>query len=286
MVIDFHTHTFPESIADRALSKLRSLCHTRTFSDGTVDSLRSTADEAGIDFSVVLPVATGARQDAHINDSVLRAHEAEEADPRGVISFGAVHPDDPDWKSELTRLARAGVRGIKIHPPYQEVPLDDPRYLRILNAAGELGLIVVTHAGLDVGLPGHEESTVEKIASAVRQAGPVRLVCAHMGGWRCWREVCDLLPDTGVMLDTSFSLGRLAPTEDGYPWTEEGLNMLSPEDFCGIVNLFGADRILFGTDSPWTDRKAEVEAIRRLPLSEEQKDLILGENARRLLGLS
>ena len=284
MIIDMHAHAFPERIAERAVTGLREKCHTRSFEEGTEAGLRASSRAAGIDLTVVLPVATSARQVAHINDSAIRTHETQVREHTGIDSFGGAHPDDPEWRSELKRLADAGIRGIKIHPPYQEVDLDDPRFLRILEYAGELDLIVVTHAGYDVGLPGAEQSVVPKIRRAVLKTGPVKLVCAHMGGWRCWQEACDLLADTGVMIDTSFSLGSMTPAGDGYPWTEETLRRLSPEEFCGMTRLFGAERVLFGTDSPWSARDEEVKAIRALPLTDGEKSLILGENARRLLG--
>ena len=229
---------------------------------------------------MVLPVATGARQVAHINDASIRLNGEA-----GLLSFGCMHPDAENAPEELRRLADAGIRGVKLHPPYQGADFDDPRYLRILDACGELGLIAVTHAGLDVGLPGHEEAVPEKIARALERVGPVKLVLAHMGGWRCWEAAEALLAGTDAMLDTSFSLGAMTPLGDGYERTEEELQLLSQEAFLRMVRAFGARRILFGTDSPWGDQAAEKERIKALPLTEEEKTAILGGNARRLLGI-
>ncbi len=280
-VIDFHTHIFPDRIADRALAKLRAGSHVMSYTDGTLAGLQASMKEAGISLSVVLPVATSAAQTEHINEQAIRTHQA--AGKTGVDSFGAAHPDDPDWERELKKIAEAGLRGIKIHPPYQEVDRDDPRDIRILEKAGELGLTVVTHGGLDVGLPGAAQATPDKIRRAVLAAGPVRLVCAHMGGWKGWEEVYDCLGDTGVMLDTAFALGRMKPSGDGYPWAEGELDLLSDEAFVRMVWQFGPERILFGTDSPWDDQKECVRHIRRLPLSEAERTMILGGNADRLL---
>ena len=281
MTIDFHTHTFPDAIADRALNKLRAGSHTHTFLDGRLSSLHSSLLRAGMDLCVVMPVATSAHQVEHINERAARVRETEKE--TRITSFGAAHPDDPDWKKHLDQAAASGLRGIKIHPPYQGVDADDPRYLRILSRAGELGLIVMTHAGLDVGLPGAEQSTPDKLRRALRAAGPVRLICAHMGGWGCWESVCDALCDTSAMIDTSFSLGPMTPAGDGYPWTERTLARLEPDAFCAILRAFGAQRVLFGTDSPWSGQAEEVRAFRSLPLTGEEKALILGENACRLL---
>ena len=283
MIVDFHTHTFPDAIAQGAVDKLKRASHTRPFSDGTVGGLRASMAAAGIGASLVLPVATSPRQVIHVNDASIRMNER--AGDTRVYSFGCMHPDFPDWRDELARVARAGLRGIKIHPPYQGVDVDDARYLRILSRAGEMDLTVVTHAGLDVGLPGAEHSTPEKLLRAAKAVGPVRLVCAHMGGWRCWDRVEALLPQTKVYLDASFALGPMTPLGDGFYPDEKSLQMLGEEQFLRLVRLFGADRVLFGTDSPWADQAAYLGRIRALPLTAEEKRLILGANAARLLGI-
>ena len=91
--------------------------------------------------------------------------------------------------------------------------------------------------------------------NALRQVGPVKLILAHMGGWRNWDQVEQLLPHTSVCLDTSFSLGDMHPAPDGFYRPEE-LHMMGPEQFTRMVRLFGHERIFFGTDCPWGGQKA------------------------------
>ena len=280
MIVDMHTHTFPEKIAASTVQKLQALSHTHPFSDGTNPGLVRRDREAGVDLSVVLPVATNPHQVPHVNDSSVRV--TEQFRDQGLLSFGCMHPDFAGWKEELSRIASLGLKGIKIHPVYQGADLDDIRYLRILDRCGELGLIVVTHAGLDVGFPGLVRCSPQMALRAIRQTGPVKFVLAHMGGWRNWDEVEQLLPDTGAYIDTSFAFGSMTSNGDGY-YAPEDLPMLGEEQFLRLVRLFGAKRVLFGTDSPWGDQKADLARIRALPLTEEERDAILGENARELL---
>lgn len=279
LIVDFHTHTFPDKIAAGTIEKLQGMSHTRPFTDGTQAGLQRSMARTGIDCSVVLPVATNTRQVSRVNDSSAALNGQD-----GILSFGCMHPDLEDWEQELERVAALGLKGIKIHPVYQDVDIDDVRYLRILDKCGQLGLIVLTHAGLDVGFPGKVNCSPAMIRHAVEQVGPVKLVLAHMGGWRNWDEVLDNLADTDVYIDTSFSLGRMSRLDDGY-YTDAQLELLNGEQFCAIVRGLGAHRVLFGTDSPWGGQAEHLADFNALPLTEEEKRTILGENAAGLLGL-
>lgn len=293
-VVDFHTHTFPERIAGRALAKLQAASHIEAFADGTDDGLVRSMLEAGIDLSVILPVATAPSQVASINDAAMR--RAEERQAKGLVSFGAMHPDFADWHDELGRLRSRGFRGIKLHPVYQGVMLDDIRLLRIYERCAELGLAVVLHAGFDIGFPGVDCCSPSRSLHALRELGcgpsaagidgPFRFILAHMGGWRQWGQVLALaeeLKEAGpVMLDTAFSDREFLPLPDGY-WKAGENAMLGSEELMQLIRAFGAERILFATDSPWHSQKESLCFLRELPLSEEEKRMLLGGNAMRIL---
>ena len=281
MIIDFHTHSFPEKIADSTIDALSKKAHIVPHIRAVAPELLSSMREAGVDCSVILPVATAERQVVKLNDAAAILNEKYAGE--GLFSFGAMHPEFSDYRSELLRVKELGLKGIKIHPVYQGVDLDDIRFLRILERAAELSLIVVTHAGLDVGYPGVVRCSPGMCLNAVREVGSFPFILAHMGGWKNWDEVLALLPGTGVYLDTAFSTEQIEPLSDGY-WKEPELAMLSGEQFMKFVKAFGADHILFGTDSPWTDQKRSRAFIEALPLSDSDKKRILGENAEKLLG--
>ena len=275
MVIDFHTHIFPPALAERALNKLGMLAEVIPRTDGTRAGLLASMASAGVDAAVILPVATKPAQVETLNARALAENGRD-----GLWWFGAIHPDSPDWEAQLDALARGGIRGVKIHPGQQGVDIDDPRFVRILRRAGALGLAVLVHAGRDPGYPQIRRCAPAGVLRALEQAGPVRLILAHMGGWRDWAEAEALLPDTDIWLDTSYAAGEIA-RRDMPP-----LKLLSPEDFLRMVRRFGAERILFGTDSPWTDQAESLAWLRALPLTEAELAAILGENARKFLGLA
>lgn len=271
MVIDFHTHTFPAKIAASALEKLSAMCRVTPHTNGTADELLQSMRESGIDRSVVLPVATAPRQVRSINDAAIHT-----ADP-SILSFAAMHPDYDDWEAELHRIAELGIPGIKIHPVYQGVDQDDPRYIRILRCAGALGLIVVTHAGVDIGYPELSHCTPTMLRRAIDQADNVTLVAAHMGGWQCWQEAAALLKDTPVYFDTAFSAGVVHCT-DG-----TRIPLMDDAAFVDTVRALGANRILFGTDSPWASQRESLRHFLSMPLTADEQQAILSGNALRLL---
>lgn len=285
MIIDFHTHSFPPKLAASTLKKLSAASHTLPFTDGTPEGLLASMDSAGVDLSVVLPVATAPRQVEHINDASAAINESAPEKPgcARLFSFGCMHPDFEGWHRELARVKHLGLKGIKLHPVYQGVDFDDSRTLRILDRAGELGLIVVTHAGLDVGFPGVSRCSPEMVRNAVGRVGPVKLILAHMGGWHSWDRVLELLAGLPVYIDTSFSTGRMTPADSHY--SEDELQLLDSSGFMALVRAFGPERVLFGSDSPWSSQKDSLDWLREQPLNPRELEDILGNNGKNLLQL-
>lgn len=279
MIIDFHTHTFPEKIAETAVRKLERACNCPAHSDGTGKGLKESMRRAGIDISVALPVVTNPVKAVSVNNLSMQLDGID-----GLVYFGGIHPETPDAEAELERIARSGIKGIKIHPLYQGVNIDDPRFVRILSKAGELGLIVVMHAGQDIAYPDEVFCSPQMIRRALAMAGPVKLVCAHMGGWQDWNEVLEYLADTSAIIDTALSLGGLTPFEEGRR-PEKMYRFMDEEAFIGMVRAFGSGRVVFGTDSPWDGQKNAVMRIEALALTQEEKRDIFCGSAMRLLGM-
>ena len=276
MIIDFHTHTFPDRIAAGAIEKLKSASHTKAFTGGTESELLSSMASCGISKSIVLPVATNPDKIPHINDI-----SAEKNKDGKLIYFASMHPDFADAKNEMRRIKDMGIKGIKLHPVYQDIDFDDIRTLKILEYAEENGLITVTHAGLDVGFPGVERCTPKMIKNAVAAVHPKRLVLAHMGGWKMWKAAAETLSGMGLFIDTAFSIGKMEQETPYY--SEEELKLLNFEETVKIIDAFGEDKVLFGTDSPWSDQKESVLDILHLPINEAAKEKILYKNAEKLL---
>ena len=282
MVIDIHTHIFPDKIAEATLEKLRGKSHSKTFTDGTLLGLMASMKKFGVDISVILPVATNPTQVIKINDRAAQINE--DFYNAGIISFASIHPDFEGYAVELSRVKNLGFKGIKIHPVYQGTDIDDKNFLRIFYRAAELDLIVLAHAGLDIGYPGVVRCTPKMSRHVVEEVGDFKFILAHMGGWKSWDEVLIELADKNIFMDTAFSTGNIPALDDGYYKPDE-LKMLDEENFMKLYKIFGADRIIFGTDSPWTPPDMPMNFIKSLPISDIDKEKILGGNAEELLGL-
>ena len=281
MIIDIHTHIFPNKIAASTLEKLSGKSHTTPFTDGTLDGLLNSMKKFHVDISVILPVATRPEQVIKINDNAAQINE--KYFDAGIISFASIHPDFEDFRAELSRVKNLGFKGIKIHPVYQGTNLDDKKFLRIIYRAAELDLIVITHAGLDIGFPGKINCSPKMSRHVVREIGEFKFILAHMGGWKNWDEVTEELADLNIFLDTAFSTG-LIPAKDNH-YTAEELKMLDAEGFMRLYKIFGAEKILFGTDSPWMVQGTPIDFIKNLPIDDTDKNKIFGGNAAKLLQL-
>ncbi len=263
MVIDFHTHVFPDQMAGKAIGDLEVRSGVRASFDGTRDGLLRSMDEAGVDLSVIQPVVTSPRQFSGINRFAAQTNELYDG---RLLSFGGIHPDSPDYRADLRTLKGWGFCGIKLHPDYQGVFFNDIRYKRIVSYAMELGLVVLVHAGVDIGLPEVVHCTPAMAREVSEETEADRLVLAHYGGWKLWEEVEARLVGTSCYLDTAFL--------DPY---------LAPEQFLRILRHHGADRVLFATDAPWSCQRGTIEWIRGFGLSNEEENAIFYQNAARLL---
>ncbi len=268
-LIDFHTHAFPEAIAARTLETLSAVSHVIPTGDGTRAGVLGEIAAAEASLAVVLNVATRAGQEEKINDTARR-FDALASGEGNTVYFGSVHPASPNAAEEVCRIAKRGLKGIKIHPDYQHTELAHSSYEPIFHEAERLGLVVVTHAGWDPLSPEHVHATPEMAASVLRNFPRLKLVLAHFGGMHRYDEVEELLAGKfdNLYLDTAFSV-----------------EMIEGDQACRIVRKHGAHRVLFGSDFPWHTTRAERDFVLSLDLNETEKEQILYRNAELLLGI-
>lgn len=263
MVIDFHVHGFKDELAPRAIATLSEASGLQPSTDGTVSGIEASMKKANIDKSVVLSIATKPQQTQKITQwsSMIQSDS--------IIAFGSIHPDSDNWKNELSEICASGIKGIKFHPEYQKFFIDDPKIYPVYYRAAELGLIMIFHAGADVGFQPPYHCMPDRMKHMVRDFKGAKIVAAHMGGYDRWNEVEEYLVGEELYFDTSFSMPRL-----------------KEDQFMRMVKNHGYKRLLFGTDSPWGDQTEDLALIKNVKLPPEEMRAILGGNAAKLLGLT
>lgn len=259
-MIDFHTHIFPDAVAEKSIPHLAKVCNETPHSNGKLDGLRASANNAGISCSVILPIVTAPKQFDSIHRFALQFLEGN------LISFGGIHPEHDDYKEKMRWIKNQGFKGIKIHPDYQGTYFNDIRYKRILSYASELDLIILTHAGLDPLCPDDIHCTPKMAAEVIDEVKPTKLVLAHMGAYTLYDETEQYLVGKDVYLDTSYVLDKMPQ-----------------EQFLRIVRNHGIEKILFASDSPWASQAHFIELLKSMPLTTEEQEFILSKNARYLL---
>jgi len=267
MVIDFHSHIFPEKIASSTVKLLAERSNITPQTDGTLNGIINSMKKADADISVILPVAIKPKQVDTINSYAKTVNETE-----GIISFGGIHPDSEDIEEKLDTIVGFGLKGIKLHPDYQDTFIDDERYVRIIRGALERGLLVSIHAGKDPGIRSIIRCTPERskrmlnLVYGGKTPNEPKIIFAHSGGLAMADDVLRYLADENVIFDLAFTLGS-APIEETK----------------SIIRAHGIDRILFATDSPWSNLSRYIKILELLELSEEELEKIKWKNAASLL---
>lgn len=265
MIIDFHTHIFPNDIAPKTIPALEQRAGISASTDGMAEGLLHSMENAGADLSVVLPVVTKPSQFESINRFAKMINETYR---EKLLSFGGIHPDCENYKEKLDFIKELGFPGIKLHPDYQGVMIDDLRYMNIIDYASELDLIIVVHAGVDIGLPKPVHCPPDRMRKVLDAIKPKKLVAAHLGGWRQWEMVYEYLAGESIYFDTAFTF-----------------DYIEQELLLKILEKHDKDKVLFATDSPWSGLEKSIRQLYALPLLEEDKKKIFADNARRLLGM-
>jgi predicted TIM-barrel fold metal-dependent hydrolase len=263
MIIDFHTHCFPDFLAARAVNALTvEDSPVKPHYDGTAGGLIAAMDRFGIDKSAVLNIATNAAQTDNVNAFAVKLNESDR-----FYAFGSVHPTSANPETVIDFIADSGLYGIKLHPFYQNFEIDDTKMDAIYSRINQKKMILVFHAGFDIAFTDDGRARPEKLLKVRKKFPDIRIVAAHFGGLNYKAETFDCLVGTDIYLETSF-----------------GARYFSDSDMRELLNRHDNSRILFGTDGPWNHAGEEIEIVRKAVKSDTVYERIMGGNALALLG--
>lgn len=266
MFIDTHVHAFPVNIAQQTLEHLKSLSDMTSYGDGTAHSIIRFMDEDQIDLSVNLPIATKPEQVVGINRKMITANQEN----KRILNFGTMHPDFGkigNIGEELEFIAQNGVKGIKLHPEFQDFYPDDNKMTAIYEACMKNNLIIYFHAGYDEAFE-DVHGTPARFSQVRYIDSDLKIVLAHMGGYKMWDDVeSHLMGMHEVYFDTSYC-------------TE-----MEEWQMKEIIFGHGAYKILFASDMPWERPAHLIKKVKALDLGPMFESMIFGNNAKKLLNI-
>ena len=260
-IIDCHCHIYPDKIAAKATESIGKFYDLPMSYGGTAAEMMKKSREAGITHSVIFSVATKPAQVRSINEFIAAEVDAE----ANFVGLGAVHPESEDQEADIEHIVSLGLKGVKLHPDIQGFAIDDPRCMKIYEICRERGLIVLLH----MGDPRYDYSSPDRLIPVLEKFDGLKVIGAHFGGWGVWKEAAEKLskyPDLAVDCSSSFAF-------------------MSAESARDIIRVYGAQKVLFGTDYPMWEYKAELERFKALGLTDEEERLILYKNAAKMFGI-
>ena len=262
-IIDTHCHIYPDKIAQKASNATGSFYGLPPSLDGTVATLLEKGKKAGIDRYVVNSVATTPAQVHSINTFIA----ATVAAGGGIFTgMGTLHPDSDDLERDVSEILKLGLKGIKLHPDIQRFKTDDKRAMDIFALAEMNHLPVCVHTG-DYR---YDYSNPNRIKPVLEAFPDLLMIGAHFGGWSMWEDAShEYAKYDNIIVDCSSSLYSMTPDK-----AKE------------LIRLYGASRVMFGTDYPLWDPIDEIERFMKIDLTEEEKEKILYKNASELFGIS
>lgn len=263
-VIDVHTHAFPDFLAEKAIQTLRGSYDNvhKIYTDGTVGGLLRSMDNAGVDIAVIASIATAEKQMLNI------IKWSTEIRSERIIPFASVHPYSPEAVPMVTRIAEAGLKGIKLHPLYQDFMPLDPRAIAVYEAMASHNLVALFHSGDDSAYPNDYRCIPHEMVKIKQRVPGLKMILGHLGGYRQAADFIEHGAGSGVYIDTSLPVSA-----------EVGL-----EQFRKIIND-NRGKAMFASDCPWADQKATLELVKAAISDKKLLEDVLWNNAAKLLGL-
>jgi len=262
-VIDTHCHIYPDKIAQKAAAGIGSFYDIGMNFDGRLDTLKAVSARAHVVHSVIFSVATTPHQVHSINTFIA---ENVRCSAGRFTGLGTLHPDSETMEADIDELQALGLKGVKLHPDVQQFPIDGPAGRRICALCEERSLPLLLHAG-DYR---YDYSNVNRLIPLLKDFPKLQMIGAHFGGWSVWAQAAEALHGfDNIMVDASST----------FHW-------VSRDTAKKLISLYGADRVLFGSDFPMWDPKDEIEYLLSLDLTDDELEHIFYKNAQQLFDIT
>lgn len=261
-LINAHCHIYPDKIASKAVKGIRDFYDLDMSLNGRTDDLIKDGNRVGVNHYLVHSVATTPKQVKSINEFI--SYEVNQH-PDLFTGFGTLHPDSDDIKGDVNYLMDLGLKGVKLHPDFQLFALNEERAFKLGEAINDAELPVLIHCG-DFR---YNYSNPEQLMPFLKRFPDMTVIGAHFAGWSMWEDATE----------------KLAGTPNLYVDLSSSLYALTPETALELIHAYGADKVLWGTDYPMWDSVSEMDYFNKIDLTDEERFMILYDNASKILGL-
>ena len=260
-IADVHAHIFPDALAEKATVNICAFYGTtEPERPASLSELVAEHRAAGIETGVFCNSAVSEKQVHNINTFIA---ESIRAYPQ-YIGFGSLFPGMDGAEEEVERMKALGIRGVKIHPDFQKIALDDPRGFDTYRAIARQGLPVLLHMG-DMR---YDYSAPERLLNLLKKVPDLRVIAAHFGGWGIWEQAIRVPMPENVWFDTSSTTP-----------------LVSKDVVLRLLDARGLDRMMFGSDFPMWNPKKMIDEIRALGLSPAEEETLFYKNFERFFAL-
>lgn len=259
-IFNSHAHIYPEKIAEKATGAIGVFYDIKMERPaGTAECLIEDGKKIGTTKYVVHSVATTAHQVRSINEFIKFEMDLHPE----FIGFMTLHQDltEQEIESEVKWCVERGFKGVKLHPDFQKFNIDDESVQKFYRVIG--GKIPIL---FHIGDNRFDYSKPERLVKMAKKYPEVKFIAAHFGGYRCWDDAYMYKGLDNVYFDTCSSLPFISASK-----AKE------------IIDELGCEKFFFATDFPMWDSKKEFERFMSISLSEEQREMILSKNLKKLL---
>ncbi len=267
-----HAHLFPKN----------------TKPNGDIDCLKALLDECEIEGAVCFsPFWHQMDMYAHTTGQNPCEWVADTLrNEPNLVGFGTVDFDKNNLKDQVKKIKDLGLYGIKIHPAAQEVKIDSPQLFEVYEEAEKQGLFISFHTGLHW----HRISDYQMLLfdEVAYNFPKLRFSMEHIGGYSFFREALLIMNNNSRSEIPHVYAGwtSIAMETDEMGNTRQGAWSLTDDDLCTLVHQAGYKTSIFGLDTPYKgieQTQQAIERIKNLPITEDAKRGILGENLKRVL---
>ena len=261
MIFANHAHLYPKQLRE----------------DGSLDALMRLLDDCGIDKAVAFaPFSHRFRESAlfhDVNQNVWLAQEIRGNDR--LVGFGTIDvlEDAAPVADQVRQICDLGLRGIKIHPAAQELPIDSAKAFEIYEQAQEKGLFLSFHTGLHWHrIRDYRMLLFDEIAYHFPD---LYFSLEYVGGYSFFREALLVLCNNSRNPHIYAGLTSVEPEANGLcgPWS------LTDAELETLIFQTGEAQTIFGLDFPFKNAdyiRRAMARIRALRISDTAKENILG----------